>query len=435
MARATTLLATDGASWTVRRWQADGHVGDDFGDADFAQRLRQVARHRGDLWTRHRLALWLGIPIAALALALAVIAKRRGADVPPDATRLDLSRLGTPQLGDGARIVLGLRILWPMLALLAATQLPRVAVVHQWVAGAMPRGTGAPVASVVAFVFAWMLLALVLSRGIQRKSRLPEFEPVLNSAAVRRLLATRPAQLPMTVGEHVLETFVLTRHDTPDSRRARWRLPHVRAAARWVVCTNHGVRVFGLTGPTPWLDLEFALADIADVSTQPPSARAANWSAAWVEQRSGRGGWLAIGLRDGRTLQGSVASLPTHARVAALLASARPEVPAPPRAAPVPAAPSTAGPGRAQAAIASAVLPGFGQWWQRRPGTGLLFFVPWAVTTLAFTIPLAWTLLGARADVSARHIALVLGLELGYAALASWDAWAMGRPANGGTAA
>ena len=91
--------------------------------------------------------------------------------------------------------------------------------------------------------------------------------------------------------------------------------------------------------------------------------------------------------------------------------------------------PVASGPTRVQATIASAVLPGLGQWWQRRGKTALLFFVPWSVILLALTIPVAWTVVGSRADVQASTIALAVLVQIGYSALAAWDAWKMGRQA------
>ncbi len=76
------------------------------------------------------------------------------------------------------------------------------------------------------------------------------------------------------------------------------------------------------------------------------------------------------------------------------------------------------------------MLPGLGQWWQRRPGMGLLLFLPWAVLLLSRTIPVLWTVLGTRADVSDQTVAGTLALQAGDALLAAWDAWQAGRPSR-----
>jgi len=70
-------------------------------------------------------------------------------------------------------------------------------------------------------------------------------------------------------------------------------------------------------------------------------------------------------------------------------------------------------------------VPGLGQWMQRRAGTGLIFFLAFAVLMLAGTVPLAWTLAGPRAAVSAGTVATTLAGQLLVAALAMWDCWNM----------
>jgi len=427
------VLATDGAAMAVHRWSADGDALSDFGDDEFARRMRQVTAARSQLWQRHTLALRTGIPVFVAAFLLALVAKRREDAAAPAAARLDLSHLGTPRPGNAAVIGLSLRVLWPLLALLAASQLPRWAPAGRWLATALPQGTGARLAFVAGIAVLWMLCALTMIHGIRRKGRLPEFEPVMNGTALRRLLATRPEQLPLADGEHVVETFMLLRQpDSVPGARRLGALGLAAAASRWVVCTDRSVRLFRVSGRSQQLEEAFALADIAEVSTQPPPRRATGWSPAWLAQRTGRGGWLAVTLRDGRGIQGTVISRVTLARVAAFLATARPARPSMPH--PAIAETPARGPDRALAALASAVLPGFGQWWQGRGGMALLFFLPWAVLLLARAIPVAWTVLGTRADVSTRHVALVFGMQAAYAALAAWDAWQMGRRRQPATA-
>jgi len=426
------VLATDGAAMAVHRWSADGEALSDFGDDEFARRMGQVTATRSQLWRRHALALRTGIPVFVLALLLALVAKRREDAAAPAAARLDLAHLGTPRPGNAALIGLSLRVLWPLLALLAASQLPRWPPAGRWLATALPQGTGARLAFVAGIAVLWMLFALTMIHGIRRKGRLPEFEPVMNSTALR-LLATRPEQLPLADREHIVETFMLLRQ--PDAGPGARRLGgfgFAAAASRWVVCTDRSVRLFRVSGRSQRLDEEFALADIAEVSTQPPPRRATGWSPAWLAQRTGRGGWLAVTLRDGRSIQGTVTSRVTLDRVAAFLATARPARPSMPR--PAIAETPARGPDRTLAALASAVLPGVGQWWQGRGGMALLFFLPWAVLLLARAIPVAWTVLGTRADVSTRHVALVFGMQAAYAALAAWDAWQMGRRRPSATA-
>lgn len=424
------LLATDGAAMAVHRWSADGAALSDFGDDAFARRMREVTATRTSLWKWHTLALQAGIPVFVLAALLALLAQRREEAAGPAAGRLDLRRLGTPQPGNAAMMLLLLRVLWPFALLLLASQSPRWPLVREWLHSALPRDAAGLVAVFAGIAVAWVLCALAMVRGIRRQARLPEFEPITNGTAVRRLQTLGVDQLPLADGEHVVETFMLLRQpDVGPGVRRLGGLGLAVGALRWVVCTDRGVRVFRIASRSQWVDEEFALSDVVGVSTQAPPRRATGWSPAWLTQRMGRGGWLAIALRDGRTIQGTVTSLPTHARVAAFFASAHPALPAAPRAASKRAA-SVAGPDRTLAALASAVLPGLGQWWQGRGAMGLVFFLPWAVLLLLRAIPVAWTVLGTHADVSPRHVALTILVQLSYAALAAWDAWQAGPAAR-----
>lgn len=74
-------------------------------------------------------------------------------------------------------------------------------------------------------------------------------------------------------------------------------------------------------------------------------------------------------------------------------------------------------------ALASAVVPGLGQWMQRRNAVALLMFLGWAGFTLAATVPLVWTLYGSRTGVSSQHIAHVALLQLAIVLIAVVDAW------------
>jgi hypothetical protein len=75
--------------------------------------------------------------------------------------------------------------------------------------------------------------------------------------------------------------------------------------------------------------------------------------------------------------------------------------------------------------LASTLVPGLGQWMQRRPGTALLLFLMFAALTLAITVPLVWTLQGPRAAVSASRVANTVVTHCILALIAAWDCWNM----------
>lgn len=73
--------------------------------------------------------------------------------------------------------------------------------------------------------------------------------------------------------------------------------------------------------------------------------------------------------------------------------------------------------------LASAIVPGLGQWMQRRNAVALLLFLGWAGFTLAATVPLVWSLYGPRTAVASEHVAQVALLQLAIALIAATDAW------------
>ena len=434
------LLATDGASMTIRRWSADGHVASDFGDDAFARRLRDIVHGRAMLWKTHHGTLQAGVVLCAIGLLLAIALKRAEARIPPElreaaaqASRaIDLSHLGTPQPGGLAIRKLNWRYLWPLMAALLLSQVPRIDPFHRWLQAAVPHDPTARLAVLAIYLVTVLVVALSLARSIARKSRMPEFEPVLNALAMRRLRKATAATLALADGERAIETFYLLRRTTDE----RGRFRRGGSGRRWAVCTDRSLRLYGGAGASQWLDVDIPLADIVAVAAKPPVALGSGrWTLARNAGRQARGGWLGLTLADGRVVEGLVVVLPLHARLAQRLeAVAAANAGAAPPSADAPRAPApatvTRGPTRAQAALASLVLPGLGQWWQRRPGMGLVLFLPWAVLLLSRTIPVLWTVLGTRADVSKQTVAGTLALQAGYALLAAWDAWQAGRPSR-----
>ncbi len=422
------VLASDGASFSVRRWNAGGQTQPPFGDAAFADRLRQMASAQTSLQRRHQASLWAGIVVFAVALLLALGAQRaerspRGLDVP-----LDLSHLGTPLVDRLALARLALRVLGPALLLAMFGLSLQTTLVREWIHSSITQGAILLVASLatvaIAAVGIWFVLAT------RRKAKLPAFEPLFNAVAVHRLRKATTFLLPMAEGEHVVETFMFLRQEPrAEGNRILEVLVPARESMCWVVWTNFRVRIFKSTRTDHWLDIAFDLTQISALSTR-PSAAARAGTTARLMLGAGSGGWLEILLHDGRAIVGSVTSAIVAERLVRQFRLTSVDVqPMPQPDSAQGLDPVASGPTRVQAAIASAVLPGLGQWWQRRGKTALLFFVPWSVILLALTIPVAWTVVGTRADVHASTIALAVLMQIGYPALAAWDAWKAGRQA------
>jgi hypothetical protein len=85
-------------------------------------------------------------------------------------------------------------------------------------------------------------------------------------------------------------------------------------------------------------------------------------------------------------------------------------------------------PGKNRAAwqtLASLLIPGLGQWMQRRAGTALLMFLAWAAVLILAAAPVAWTLWAPRAAVSARTVGYTLLVYASVCLVAGIDAWRM----------
>lgn len=74
------------------------------------------------------------------------------------------------------------------------------------------------------------------------------------------------------------------------------------------------------------------------------------------------------------------------------------------------------------AVLASAVLPGLGQWMRGRNGTALAWFLAWSTYTLAVSIPMLWNLFGPRTEVSVQQAADVVAVQLLITAFAALEA-------------
>ena len=404
------LLASDAATFALRRWDDRGQALPDFGDGSLQAALQSLRDQREALQQRHRLGLGAGVGVFVLAFAAAVMAQRAQRRDQAPAHAIDLGRLGTAQLSMGALLRLQWRafgwVLLPFL-LIAPLQVP------PW-RQACIAALGRPlfIASLLMLVLCMLALLIALAWRMRRLSQDPAFEPVFNALALRKLQRATRAQLPLAPGEAVLETFMLT-----------------QATMRWAVLTDRRLFVFRATLADERPEHVIGLSELRWVSAEPGASKGARRTA-WLARQFGGAAWLQLGLRDGREVAGAIPSPAVAQRVlrhigAAIGDAASPTIVGDAQA---PATPQPAVPPRSLTAIVSLLVPGAGQWWQRRPAAALLLFVPWLAGALMFSLPVLHTWLGSRAEVPPL---LVLGawlLPAGCAALAAWDAWRMGVP-------
>lgn len=391
-------IVTDGESHQVLRVDTSSGQARPFADAGARLRLDQGLQQRARLWLYWKLGLVAAAGLFMVALLLAWRAQQMQQRADDQARPIDLSYLGTPRLTRLQRLGPTHRLLLPWLLFFVPVLLLQVFDVRGWL--------GLDRAAWVWVLAGLTPLVVVMIVWLQRRqSRLsldPAFEPVLNAQALARLERGQGLREVLRADETVLET-------------AMWMCPTLR----WVVLTDLRLLCFvaGLGRPRlEWAHPRAALRDVAWLAKSPH-----RWSR-WVGPGAGGPGWLQLTLPKGQRVQGRITAPTVGQRIAQELTDARER----PRSAALPVAPaprSGSGPAPWGAAALSLLVPGLGQWLQRRPGAALLLFLPWALLVTFVAVPTLVTAWTPRADVSARFVWQTLGAWGLVAVTAAWDAW------------
>jgi len=398
------VLASDGASSRVLRWSADGQALSPFGGAALHQHLQGLVDERRALQSRHRQALVAAIALFACAFALAVWAQHGERREASARAPLDLSALGTPPLTARPLSTLRLRVHGPLFAAL----LPVIAaqVLLRWPAVQQTLGRSRVLLAMGGLIVVVLAGVPLYLRRLRRLAQEPGLEALFNELAVRKLRRSNALSLALRDGERVLETFTLQGQ-----------------AMRWAVLSDERLLVFKATLADHRLEASYEMAQIAAASTQAGALQPGRGGNALL-RTLGLGGWLEIALRDGGVLCGMVSAPTVAQRVAERLNRAAGGAARGPAATPAPRVP---GPRRELAALCSALVPGLGQWAQRRGAIALLLFVPWLAFGLFATLPVMHAALTPSAEVSVATQFMVAVMHAGLSAVGAWDAWRMGR--------
>jgi hypothetical protein len=308
------------------------------------------------------------------------------------ARTIDLSRLGTPRLSRGELMKLHWKTDgWTIFLVVPLLLLQWPGVLEGLKNSGSTRFAIGLFAALV--VGACVAMTFVLRRQ-KRLARDPVYEPRFNAFAVRKLTSSKVVASTLREGEQVLETFT-------------W----MRLALSWAVLTNERLLVFALTPFDARLKASHPLETVVAAGTP-------------------RAGWLEVTLQNGEVIAGIVSAQTVADRVAAFVQQhAHRHVPHGAR--PVAAAAPRKRGSNLSASVASALIPGLGQWMQRRRAAALAMFVPWAIAVASTFIPLGWILAGPRMEVSASTVLRVVAAALAYAAFCAWDAWRADPPRPG----
>jgi len=218
----------------------------------------------------------------------------------------DLSHLGTPLVDRLTRLRLALRVMGPALLLPLASVPLHLRPLHEALDSYLPQ----PMVAIVVMLIAVAMIAVAfkLLRTTRELSEQAAFEPLFNGQAVGRLRSASSSLLPMTAGEHVVETFMLLRL-APMSTAKNAFSSFIRGPAVmcWVVWTNQSVRIFKVGRDGCQMEVKLELAQISAVSKE-ASVPNREGISAWTTRRLGGFGWLEISLHDGQTIAGAVQS-------------------------------------------------------------------------------------------------------------------------------
>jgi hypothetical protein len=405
-----TLLMTDGNGYRVRRYAANGDVQPEFGDEAVRRELGSLWERRTTLYRFYRGGLAAAIALFVLGLGCAVAAQTAQRRARVAGLGADFSRLGTPEVPAWRRAVLALMLAWPAVVVFA---IAAVDTLHP-----LRPLTGLPVTGYLILVLSVFLALLLgnylwLRRRIRRAAGDPATDALFNGVALAHLQKDEAFWRDRLPGELPLETVMLVRYGGP----------------QWLVLTDrrlflHRVNVRDRVLEQAW---SFGQVLSAETSAQPR----ARWWQRLNDVFSLTGLRLRIVLRDGQVVEGGVVAVQAAQRLADKLSDAAQAAQAAGSSeafatAPAAIAPAKAAPRAGWAPVlASLLIPGLGQWMQRRSGTALTLFASWAAVTVVAAVPLGWTLWGPRAAVNPRYMAYVVAVYAAVCLSAAFDAWRM----------
>lgn len=415
--RKNGLLVVDGSTFSVLRFDAQRQKRTAFGSAAVQSELAEKLATRKALHNRYVLGLLMGAVCLILGLLAAKQEQRTALqDAGLDATR-DLSHLGSPVLSQ---------------AHMTQALLKQMLIVVPWIFGAWILSS-----LVLVMPLAWLagiqpvqivLMVLLLFFGIVfgamllslRFVRMQEgLEGVANRSAIRFLQKNDAFWHGMEEGEHPQETLIVREGGS--------------MAMTWVVLTNQRLLIYAATYFDQSLKAQYARSDVVKTRLFEPPQHSL-WqrvsSAVWpryridVRVQDGRiwSAWAASSVVAARRLVQSLAQPATRPSVRSNLAASTATAASAVRPQPAYLQPKGSA---LQQTTASLLVPGLGQWLQRRNRSAAYIFTCWCSALLFVVLPIAWALDGTKTFVPPVIIGLAAALLVLIHLIAAWDAWRM----------
>lgn len=394
------LLAVDGETFTLRRWDAQRMATEPFGDATVRAAFAKLRADRAfwrTIGSRHAFLVAAFLLLAGvgayarhrqLATREVVAAREAGYEPPAEVPAAELARQRVRLYAVPLAVRLG------VLALSAFVLFP---LLHWWLIGSAPRGlTRSLQLLVLCVAVPAVLVALWQQRRHERLAARADCEGALNQKAVEWLRAHDDFDRVKLEGEIPRETVLLV----------GWR-------PRWLLVTNRRILLFVANGRDRRLQSEWPRRAVVFAGVPPPTP--------WWRQLLVLPPNLVLTFTTGTTLAVRCASAVTARRVAQLL-MASPALPDEQGMFSPAAAPERRR-RRWHEVLASFAVPGTGQWLQGRFATGVVLFTAALLLCIYVWGPVLWALHGPKMEVSARSIANAVLAWLFIALVAGSDAW------------
>lgn len=400
------LLLVDGASFAIKRYSDDRVPMDDFGDMQVQAELSGLLSQRNRLENRYRLYLGGAIMFFVVGFGFALRAQVLEKQQALAKLNVDLSQLGTPILLPGKRLAGLLKMGWPALLLIGGCVLLLFYLLQR------TPSLDKLVLLLILLVLLFPLLIFLARINIKRFLARPETEGILNGHAVLSLQANAAFWRSCQPGELPQETMAV------------W----VKGGLNWVVLTDRRLLLYAANIRDCALARETARSELLRVRLL--EKHEMNWWQRMQVLFNAFGAIVRFEFRDGTSLSGFCISSQTAQHIAERLELPAHEIEANEVIAPQPVvqaetcAPDVKSDKAAFQAIAAFLIPGLGQWIQRRSGTALMFFVVW-LFILWDAILIGLTLWNTRSDVSWTRILSTSAFYLLVCNLSAWEAWRM----------
>lgn len=410
--RGNELMLVDNASFSIKRYSDNRISLADFGDAQVRAELAALLEKRQGPARKYDASLFGAVSVFLIGLALALLARSREKTVTLAGLNIDLTQLGTPRLSGFSLFAATFRLMWPtILGVIVLLESFDLLDGESAIAGLAPHQ--AALLGLAVIPLTYLLIAILQIWNLRRRQEAPETEAIFNLRAVQFLQTDKTFWKLRQPDELPQETLILNR---------------TKGGVNWLVLTNLRLLVFVSNLKDRTLVGEYPLKDILRLHFLEPGEMV--WRQKLQRFAMSAGALMRMDFRDGTRLDGFSISVQTARRIAAQLQAAsraEPTIDDMHRMQLDQARPRLAAERIRDAsrhAIASLLVPGLGQWMQRRTGTAFFFFLAW-LCALSIAVPVAWTLWTRLSSVSTRLILFSAGAYILICALASLDAWKM----------